>query len=183
MICKLRNQTTNILELPSHILIELFSFFDIKARYKLQLLNKTMKSCFNQAFLWKELSINNNNQIFGPSYQAHPNYFFKIVNMGSQLQVISLKFCQFFSADIFKQLNLSCNPFTLKELYLDGCDAVTDTIFDCLELSKEEKEAQIRWNQLVTGMPVEEEKTSAQESAFNFESFNPNPETIHVNSL
>ena len=35
-------------------------------------------------------------------------------------------------------LNSTCNPFTLKELYLDGCDGVTDECLDILQLAKEE---------------------------------------------
>ena len=32
-------------------------------------------------------------------------------------------------------LNSTCNPFTLKELYLDGCDGVTDECLDYSDLN------------------------------------------------
>ena len=35
-------------------------------------------------------------------------------------------------------INLNCNPFTLSELYLDGCDQLSDDAFDCLVLSEAE---------------------------------------------
>ena len=33
---------------------------------------------------------------------------------------------------------MNCNPFTLSELYLDGCDQLSDEAFDCLVLSEAE---------------------------------------------
>ena len=34
-----------------------------------------------------------------------------------------------------ERLKNNCNPFTLKELYLDGCDFIVDESFDCLLMS------------------------------------------------
>ena len=45
-------------------------------------------------------------------------------------------------------MNYSCNPFTLQELYLDGCEAVTDNVFECIELTEEELMLQRQWTQL-----------------------------------
>ena len=36
-------------------------------------------------------------------------------------------------------LNITCNPFTLKELYLDGCDCITDDALEVLSLLPPEK--------------------------------------------
>lgn len=47
---------------------------------------------------------------------------------------------------------MNCNPFTLNELYLDGCEGVGDCTFDCLMLSMEEQMI-IRQN---NGEPIEE---------------------------
>lgn len=58
----------------------------------------------------------------------------------SQLRIINFQYCQLFNAEVLRQININCNPFSLRELYLDGCEAVSDTIFDCIQLSKEERE-------------------------------------------
>ena len=60
------------------------------------------------------------------------------MSMANQLQVISLKYCPNFSKDVLNIINMNCNPFSLNELYLDGCEGVGDCTFDCLMLSKEE---------------------------------------------
>jgi len=57
-----------------------------------------------------------------------------------------LKYCPNFAPEVLKQINLTCNPFTLQELYLDGNESVTDNIFDCLELSEQEKKFSSAWN-------------------------------------
>jgi len=61
-----------------------------------------------------------------------------------------------FNLEILKMVNMTCNPFTLQELYLDGCEAVTDFIFECIELSEEEFMLQKQWVQLF--LPKEENK-------------------------
>lgn len=76
--------------------------------------------------------------------------------MANQLKVISLKYCANFSKGVLNILNLNCNPFVLSELYLDGCEGVNDSTFECLMLSKEE-EYLIK---LRNGEPIEEEKTN-----------------------
>ena len=35
---------------------------------------------------------------------------------------------------------MNCNPFTLSELYLDGCDQLSDDAFDCLVAAEAEDE-------------------------------------------
>lgn len=57
----------------------------------------------------------------------------------SQLQVISMKYCQHFNQKVLEMIHLNCNPFFLSELYLDGCENVNDDLFMCSQLTKEEK--------------------------------------------
>jgi len=56
------------------------------------------------------------------------------------LRVISLKYLPFLNKDIIELLNNNCNPFCLRELYLDGCENLGDEAFDCLNLSSGEQE-------------------------------------------
>lgn len=36
-------------------------------------------------------------------------------------------------------INQHCNPFSLQELYLDGCEEITDDSLDCLVMKEEER--------------------------------------------
>ena len=58
--------------------------------------------------------------------------------MATHLKVISLKHCSTFNREVLNILNNNCNPFVLSELYLDGCEGVNDSCFECLMLTKEE---------------------------------------------
>jgi len=40
--------------------------------------------------------------------------------------VLSLKFCPHISTDAMLVISQSANPFFLRELYLDGCEKITD---------------------------------------------------------
>lgn len=64
--------------------------------------------------------------------------FTKFINMATHLKVISLKHCSTFNREVLNILNNNCNPFVLSELYLDGCEGVNDSCFECLMLTKEE---------------------------------------------
>jgi hypothetical protein len=57
----------------------------------------------------------------------------------SQLIVLSLKNCPHFDGQVLAILNITCNPFTLRELYLDGCDCITDDALEVLSLLPPEK--------------------------------------------
>ena len=78
-------------------------------------------------------------QIFNSSLQQRFN-FKNILCMSNQLRILSLKYCPNFNKDFLQIINLNCNPFTLSELYLDGCDQLSDDAFDCLVLSEAENE-------------------------------------------
>jgi hypothetical protein len=71
--------------------------------------------------------------------------------VSSQLQILSLKYCSALSKDILGLINSNCNPFTLSELYLDGCDLMNDEAFDCLILT----EAEIMFNNQFEALPIE----------------------------
>ena len=66
--------------------------------------------------------------------------FKNILCISNQLRVLSLKYCPNFNKDFLQIINLNCNPFTLSELYLDGCDQLSDDAFDCLVLSEAESD-------------------------------------------
>ena len=95
-------------------------YFEVKERLFYQGICQTFKTCMMNPFLWKELSINNNQMIFSqlPSTQKYCN----MLTSFSKLQIISLKYCPLFNSDTLSKLNTHCNPFTLSELYLDGCE-------------------------------------------------------------
>ena len=57
----------------------------------------------------------------------------------SQLIVLSLKNCPHFDGQVLAILNITCNPFTLRELYLDGCDCISDDALEVLSLLPPEK--------------------------------------------
>ena len=42
--------------------------------------------------------------------------------------------------DVLVIINQNCNPFTLQELYLDGCEEITDDSLDCLLMKEDEKQ-------------------------------------------
>lgn len=52
---------------------------------------------------------------------------------------MSLKYCKFVNKDTLIMINQYCNPFTLQELYLDGCEDITDDSLDCLVMRDEER--------------------------------------------
>ena len=53
--------------------------------------------------------------------------------------VLSLKNCPHFDDQVLALLNLTCNPFTLWELYLDGCDCINDDSLEAISLLPAEK--------------------------------------------
>jgi hypothetical protein len=52
---------------------------------------------------------------------------------------LSLKNCPNFDRQVLAILNITCNPFTLRELYLDGCDSINDDSLEVLSLLPPEK--------------------------------------------
>jgi hypothetical protein len=122
--------------MPTHIQLMVFQFLEPKERFKFQLLNRNIKESLESPYLWKEIIIRNQSAMFVTP--TNVKYFNKILVQASQLQIISLKYCSLFNAEVLNCINQNCNPFALKELYLDGCEAVSDSIFDCITSSKEE---------------------------------------------
>lgn len=53
--------------------------------------------------------------------------------------MLSLKYCRYVNKDTLVLVNQHCNPFTLQELYLDGCDEISDDSLDCLVMKDEER--------------------------------------------
>jgi len=110
----------------------------------------------NIPFLRKEIIINNNTQIFeAPSQKMNLR---RLLETSCQLRVLSLKFCPHLNKEILNIISLGCNPFTLSELYLDGCDGVTDDAFDCLMLTEAEKEEDNAYVKNFDELLIEEEK-------------------------
>ena len=62
-----------------------------------------------------------------------------------------MKYCSLFNYEVLETISQNCNPFYLSELYLDGCDGVNDDLFDCVILSKEEKELKIKYAAFFNG--------------------------------
>ena len=60
MIYKLRNMVTNMQDLPSHILVSMFEFFDMKEKFKYSQISKEIRECSKSAYLWKEVTFNKN---------------------------------------------------------------------------------------------------------------------------
>ena len=77
-------------------------------------------------------------QIFSESAGHHKVNFQKILSISSRLRILSLKYCPNVNKDILALINNNCNPFTLSELYLDGCDQLSDDAFECLQLTEAE---------------------------------------------
>jgi hypothetical protein len=49
---------------------------------------------------------------------------------------------------------MNLNPFSMKELYLDGCEGLTDDALECLQMNEEEKEFEtyvklMGWNEVL----------------------------------
>lgn len=72
--------------------------------------------------------------------------------------MISLKYCQLFNLRVLEQINNSCNSFFLSELYLDGCENVNDDLFNCIQLSKEEKSLDTHYETFFKNKNIEEQK-------------------------
>jgi hypothetical protein len=53
---------------------------------------------------------------------------------------------------------MNCNPFTLSELYLDGCDQLCDDAFDCLVLTDAETSIEDKDQIIEEKSPAEIEK-------------------------
>ena len=156
MIYHLRNMCGNVLDLPDHVLVKILEYLTFQERFQNHQLSTKMRFCLKQPYLFKSLKINNNSMLFqSPIVNEH---FMNFISMANQLQVISLKYCPNFSKDVLNIINMNCNPFSLNELYLDGCEGVGDCTFDCLMLSKEEQQLLRQSN----GEPlIEESKSNA----------------------
>jgi hypothetical protein len=118
--------------------------FTVIEKCRLKLVCTKLRDCANDPHLSKAIHINNNSQLFGTPISTH--FFYNLIEKSIKLRIISLKYCPNFAPEVLKQINLTCNPFTLQELYLDGNESVTDNIFDCLELSEQEKKFSSAWN-------------------------------------
>jgi hypothetical protein len=99
--------------------------------------SKTFRHCLQSPVLWKKLVINNSLHIFKEPEQRVN--FKKILESSTQLQILSLKYCKYVNKDTLVIINQHCNPFTLQELYLDGCDEISDESLDCLVMKDEER--------------------------------------------
>lgn len=52
--------------------------------------------------------------------------FRDLLASSNQLRVLSLRYCQFAGDEVMLMIAEHVNPFSLKELYLDGCEAIND---------------------------------------------------------
>ena len=133
-----------------------FQHLETKEQFRQQLVCKRFRKNLNIPFLRKEIIINNNTQIFEtPTQKMNLR---RLLETSCQLRVLSLKFCPHLNKEILNIISLGCNPFTLSELYLDGCDGVTDEAFDCLMLTEAEKEADAAYDKHFDELLIEEEK-------------------------
>lgn len=149
MIYQLKGMACNLLVLPAQILTLCMEFFEIKDQFKYSLVCSRFRKCVKEPYLRKEIRINNNMLIF--NQQAHQKVNFRnILQISNQLRVLSLKYCPNFNKEFLQIINLNCNPFTLQELYLDGCDLLSDDAFDCLMQSEAE---------MITNEDIAEEKS------------------------
>ena len=133
---KLKSMPVSLLEIPDHLLVKLFEFLNTKEKLKYKQLCKGIKQVSMNPILWNELIITKS-PLPLVSY-PQKDYFDVMISQWSRLKVISLKYCNNFTAETLRLINNNCNPFFLEELYLDGCDNVTDHVFDCVEYSLEE---------------------------------------------
>lgn len=125
----------------------------------MQLICKRFRNCLAQPYLRKELRINNNSQIFCELHAVnHKANFTKILVASTQLRVLSLKYCPHVNKDILNMINNNCNPFTLTELYLDGCENISDEALDCLKLTEQEIELNVIFEQHGNELFVKEEE-------------------------
>ena len=62
-----------------------------------------------------------------------------MLSTSTQLKILSLKYCKYVNKDILIILNQVCNPFTLQELYLDGCEEISDESLECLVMKDDER--------------------------------------------
>jgi hypothetical protein len=166
MIYKLRDMATNIMNLPDVCLINIFIYFESKEQFKYNLVCKSFSKNLMVPQLRKEIHINNNTTIF--EKQVQKEYFKNLVLTSSKLRILSLKFVSHLNnanKDILNIINMSCNPFTLEELYLDGCEGINDEAFDCLMLTEAEIEIEEMYNKQflhIENQPEEEEKSLEQ---------------------
>lgn len=162
MIYKLKDMATNIMNLPDVCLILIFEYFESKEQFKYNLVCRSFRRNLMAPQLRKEICINNNTTIFEKQFQKE--YFKNLVLSSSKLRILSLKFVTHLNSankDILNIINMSCNPFTLEELYLDGCEGINDEAFDCLMLTEAENEIEEMYNKQflqLENQPSEEEK-------------------------
>ena len=77
--------------------------------------------------LWRGISlqeIHQRDDHFNPFEPEH--LIANMLQRSCQLRVLSLRYCQHVTQDTMTIIADNCNPFFLKELYLDGCENVND---------------------------------------------------------
>jgi hypothetical protein len=137
MVLQMRDMKKNFQDLPQHIIIIMFQFLEENDKLRFMSTSRIFKNCLKSPVLWKKVVINNSLHVFREPEQRFN--FKKMLECSTQLQILSLKYCKYVNKDILIILNQVCNPFTLQELYLDGCEEISDESLDCLVMKEEER--------------------------------------------
>jgi len=115
-----RGWVVNLEEMPDQLLLELMSWLPLEDLVIVARTNKRWYELSKQPMLWTTLNL------FEGQYSIPDEYFKKICVRSWQLSSLDLRFCSQINASTLYAIALNCNPLTLQELYLDGCENVDD---------------------------------------------------------
>jgi len=116
---------TGLKNLPVDLKAKIASFLSPKELLvKMSSISKDMQAVSRSPVLWRQISIFA--QKDSSSMLHQDNYLLQLIGRSTQLQVLSLKYCQHVNEETMEIISQQANPFFLRELYLDGCERIND---------------------------------------------------------
>jgi hypothetical protein len=111
--------------LPRELLVKIASFLTPKELLsKFCGVSKVFKSVSQSPNLWRNISTFAQKE--SGQFLHNYNYLMQLVSRSTQLQILSLKYCQHVNEETLEIIAQQANPFFLRQLYLDGCERVDD---------------------------------------------------------
>jgi hypothetical protein len=111
---------TELNEIPTDLLIYIFSFLEKKELYLVSHLSKDLHEVAFDQSLWRSFQLRNQKKY--QICEALPRVYNKLEG----LQILNFSFCDCINEQACSKIAPFINRGTLKELYLDGCENITD---------------------------------------------------------
>lgn len=111
---------------PLEITLQIFSY--IEKSKLLKPLNRKLLKIQQHASLWRQITFMHqcNEQTTEAVSLRRSQLFANVVTWSTQLVVLNFKYCQHFDERLCDVISLHANSYSLRELYLDGCEKVND---------------------------------------------------------